>query len=52
MRDNAIAAGMDVSYVLMDSWCTFVPLIQKVLNREMAMIVMVKGGNQGYRFEG
>ena len=52
MPDRAIAAGIDVSYVLMDTWFTFAPLIQNVLDRGMDVIGMVKSGNQRYLFEG
>ena len=52
MLDRAMAAGVSASYVLMDTWFTFAPLIQKVLDTGMDVIGMVKAGNQRYRFEG
>ncbi len=52
MLERALVAGVNASYVLMDSWFTFAPLIQAVLDRGMDVIGMVKAGNQRYRFEG
>jgi len=52
MLDRALAAGVNASYVLMDSWFTFAPLIQTIRDRGMDVIGMVKAGNQRYRFEG
>ena len=52
MLDRALAAGVNASYVLMDSWFTFAPLIQAIRDRGMDVIGMVKAGNQRYLFEG
>ena len=52
MLDRAIAVGIEASYVLMDTWFTFFPLIQSVLDGGRDVIDMVKAGNQRYLFEG
>jgi hypothetical protein len=42
MIDRALATGIQASYVLMDSWFTFAPLIQKIVECGLDVIGMVK----------
>jgi hypothetical protein len=48
MIDRAISAGVQASYVLMDSWFTHAPLIQAVLDRGLDVIGMVKADKKRY----
>jgi DDE superfamily endonuclease len=48
MIDRALSAGINASYVLMDSWFTYAPLIQAVLDRGLDVIGMVKADNKRY----
>ncbi|RIV22746.1 hypothetical protein D2Q93_09205 [Alicyclobacillaceae bacterium I2511] len=48
MLNRALAAGIQASYVLMDSWFTYAPLIQSVINRGLDVIGMVKADNKRY----
>jgi len=52
MLDQALAAGMTASYVLMDSWFTFAPLIRAITQRGLDVIGMVKATNQRYLVNG
>jgi len=52
MLDQALAAGMTASYVLMDSWFTFAPLIREITQRGLDVIGMVKSTNQRYLVNG
>lgn len=52
MLDRALAAGMTASYVLMDSWFTYAPLIQAILDRGLDVIGMVKADNKRYLIGG
>jgi len=52
MIDQALAAGMTASYVLMDSWFTFAPLIGAITQRGLDVIGMVKPTNQRYLVNG
>lgn len=52
MIDRALTAGMNASYVLMDSWFTYAPLIQAVLDRGLDVIGMVKADNKRYLLGG
>ncbi|MCF8568624.1 transposase [Alicyclobacillus tolerans] len=52
MIDRALSAGMNVSYVLMDSWFTYAPLIQAMLDRGLDVIGMVKADNKRYLLHG
>ena len=52
MLDRALAAGMNASYVLMDSWFTYAPLIQAILDRGLDVIGMVKADNKRYLLNG
>lgn len=48
MIQRASHAGIDASYVLMDSWFTHQPLIKKVYDQSLDVIGMVKNLNQRY----
>ena len=50
--DQALASGMTASYVLMDSWFTFAPLIKEITQRGLDVIGMVKPTNQRYLHNG
>ena len=52
MIDHALASGMTASYVLMDSWFTYAPLIQEITKRGLNVIGMVKATNQRYLVKG
>ncbi|TGE31908.1 hypothetical protein E4K68_14550 [Desulfosporosinus sp. Sb-LF] len=52
MLDQALADGMTASYVLMDSWFTFAPLIREITQRGVDVIGMVKNTNQRYLVNG
>jgi IS4 transposase len=52
MIDRALAAGMTASYVLMDSWFTYAPLIGEITQRGLDVIGMVKSTNQRYLVNG
>lgn len=52
MIDRALAAGVQASYVLMDSWFTHAPLIQSVLDRGLDVIGMIKADKKRYLLEG
>lgn len=43
---------MTASYVLMDSWFTYAPLIREITNRGLDVIGMVKTTNQRYLVNG
>lgn len=48
MIDRALSAGVQASYVLMDSWFTHAPLIQSMLDRGLNVIGMVKDDKKRY----
>ncbi|PWF47902.1 IS4 family transposase, partial [[Kluyvera] intestini] len=48
MISRALSAGIDASYVLMDSWFTQQPLIQSIVEQGIDVIGMVKATNQRY----
>lgn len=52
MIDQALASGMTASYVLMDSWFTYAPLIKAITQRGLDVIGMVKATNQRYLHNG
>lgn len=52
MIDQALASGMTASYVLMDSWFTYAPLIGALTQRGLDVIGMVKSTNQRYLVNG
>lgn len=49
MIQRALNQGVPASYVLMDSWFTFAPLIQSIIKQGLDVIGMVKDSNQRYR---
>lgn len=51
MIERALKHGVTASYVLMDSWFTFAPLIKAITRQGLDVIGMVKDSNQRYRFE-
>ena len=48
MIDRAMNAGIDASYVLMDTWFTHQPLIKDIKDQGLDVIGMVKALNQRY----
>jgi hypothetical protein len=52
MIDRAFSAGVQASYVLMDSWFTHAPLIQAMLDRGLDVIGMVKADKKRYLVNG
>lgn len=48
MIERALSAGVEASYVLMDTWFTQQPLIQSIVTKGIAVIGMVKATNQRY----
>ena len=48
MIKRALEQGVSASYVLMDSWFTFAPLIQGIHEQGLDVIGMVKNSNQRY----
>ena len=49
MIDRALEAGVMASYVLMDSWFTYSPLIKAITERNLDVIGMVKDTSQRYQ---
>jgi hypothetical protein len=49
MIKRALTQGVTASYVLMDSWFTFAPLVQAIIGQGLDVIGMVKDSNQRYR---
>jgi len=52
MIKRAMDAGIDASYVLMDTWFTHQPLIKKIKEQGLDVIGMVKNLNQRYLVNG
>ncbi|MEA5021346.1 IS4 family transposase ISDha5 [bioreactor metagenome] len=52
MLEQALKAGFSADYVLMDSWFTHAPLLQRLMDKELHVIGMVKELKQRYLFEG
>ena len=52
MLERALKAGFSADYVLMDSWFTHAPLLQKLMDKKLHVIGMVKELKQRYLFEG
>src|SRR5690625_4980200 len=52
MIERAMNAGIDASYVLMDTWFTHQPLIKAISNQGLDVIGMVKKLNQRYLVNG
>ena len=50
--ENALKAGIQADYVLMDTWFTTEPMIQAVLDTGLDTIGMVKQLKQRYSFQG
>ncbi len=48
MNDEKGVRSMNASYVLMDSWFTYAPLIRAILDRGLDVIGMVKADNKRY----
>lgn len=48
MVQCALSAGIEASYVLMDSWFTQQPLIHSLVEQGIDVIGMVKATNQRY----
>ena len=48
MIQRALSAGVEASYVLMDTWFTQQPLIQSIVEQGLDVIGMVKATNQSY----
>lgn len=46
--EQALSFGISASYVLMDSWFTYAPLIQEIRTKGLDVIGMVKNTNQRY----
>ncbi|ODA38700.1 transposase [Desulfosporosinus sp. BG] len=52
MIERALKAGFSADYILMDSWFTHAPLLQKLTDKKLHVIGMVKELKQRYRFQG
>lgn len=52
MLERALNAGFSADYVLMDSWFTHAPLLQKLMDKGLHTIGIVKELKQRYCFEG
>lgn len=52
MLEKSLKAGFSADYVLMDSWFTHAPLLQKIKDKKLHVIGMVKELKQRYTFEG
>lgn len=52
MLESSLKAGFSADYVLMDSWFTHAPLLQKLKDKKLHVIGMVKELKQRYLFEG
>jgi hypothetical protein len=52
MIDRALRAGLCADYLLMDSWFTYMPLVQSVLARGLHVIGRVKNDRRKYAFRG
>jgi len=48
MIERALNAGIDASYVLMDSWFTYQPLVKEIKDQGLDVIGMVKNLKQRY----
>jgi hypothetical protein len=48
MLKRALSSGITASHVLMDSWFTYAPLIQSIVQQGLDVIGMVKASNQRY----
>lgn len=52
MIHDALAAGIQAAYVLMDTWFTNEPFIKKVLDEGIGVIGMLKDNRQRYYYKG
>jgi hypothetical protein len=52
MIERALQAGLSADYLLMDSWFTYMPLVQKLLKRGMHVIGRVKNDDRRYVCQG
>ena len=52
MVERALRSGFTADYLLMDSWFTQIPLIQKLLERGMHVIGRIKNDQQRYAYQG
>ena len=52
MIDRILQTGIAADYLLMDSWFTYMPLVQKMLDRGLHVIGRVKDTNQRYFHQG
>jgi hypothetical protein len=52
MIERALSSGITASYVLMDSWFTYAPLIQAIRAKGLDVIGMLKNTNQRYLVSG
>ena len=52
MIDRALKAGFAADYILMDSWFTHMPLVQKILDKGLHVIGRVKDIKQRYEYLG
>jgi hypothetical protein len=52
MLERSLSAGIMASYVLMDSWFTYAPLIQAIRAKGLDVIGMIKNTNQRYLVRG
>jgi hypothetical protein len=52
MIDRALRAGLSADYLLVDSWFTNMPLVQKMLGRGLHIIGRLKDAKQRYAYRG
>ena len=52
MLERALSSGITASYVLMDSWFTYAPLIKTIRAKGLDVIGMLKNTNQRYLVNG
>lgn len=52
MIRNALKAGIQASYILMDTWFTNEPFINNILGEGLDVIEMLKDNKQLYRYHG
>jgi hypothetical protein len=52
MIERTLSKGIEVSYVLMDTWFTQQPLIKAIANQGLDVIGMVKNAKQRYQVDG
>jgi len=52
MVERALRTGMDVDYLLMDSWFTYIPLVHKILALGLNVIGRLKNDKRRYAYRG